>query len=104
MTGAFTISTSYPKVLSCDGEAFCKLGKDMKNYVTTSMWAKDSSDIEHGTYDIDDSVAGVVRTDGAVISFNGAWAQNIGVDEEKYIDFMGTKGGIRLMYRGNFTY
>ena len=93
-----------PKVLSCDGEAFCKLGKDMKNYVTTSMWAKDSSDIEHGTYDVDDSVVGIVRTDGAVISFNGAWAQNIGVDEEKYIDFMGTKGGIRLMYCGNFTY
>lgn len=93
-----------PKVLSCDGEAFCKLGKDMKNYVTTSMWAKDSSDIEHGTYDVDDSVVGIVRTDGAVISFNGAWAQNIGADEEKYIDFMGTKGGIRLMYCGNFTY
>jgi predicted dehydrogenase len=92
-----------PKVLSCDGEAFCKLGKDMKNYITTSMWAKDSSDIEHGTYDVDDSVVGLVRTDGAVISFNGAWAQNIGINEQ-FIDFMGTKGGIRLKYCGNFTY
>lgn len=60
--------------------------------------------IADGTHDVDNSVGGIVRTDGAVISFNGAWVQNIGIDEEKYIDFMGTKGGTRLMYCGNFTY
>ncbi len=92
-----------PKVLSCDGEAFSKLGVDMKNYITTSMWAQETSDVEGGTYDVDDSVVGLIRTDGTVISFNGAWAQNIGVNET-YIDFMGTKGGIRLTYCGGFVY
>ena len=92
-----------PNVLTASGEAFCKLGKDMKNYVYESMWAEDSSDKENGTYDVDDSVVGLVRTDGAVVSFNGAWAQNIG-EHETFIDFMGDKGGIRLQYCGNFRF
>ncbi|MBQ6065794.1 MAG: Gfo/Idh/MocA family oxidoreductase [Clostridia bacterium] len=92
-----------PKVLTASGEAFCKLGRDMKNYVYTSMWSEDTSDKENGVYDVDDSVVGIVRTDGAVVSFHGAWAQNIGVSET-YIDFMGDKGGIRLAYGGGFTY
>ena len=44
---------------------------------------------------MEDSVTGLVRTDGPVISFHGAWAQNVG-ENEMYIDFMGDKGGIRL--------
>ena len=92
-----------PKVLNCSGEAFSKLGVDMKNYVYTGMWAEDTSDTENGTYDVDDSVVGIVRTDKAVISFHGAWAQNIGINET-FIDFMGDKGGIRLQYGGGFTY
>ncbi len=92
-----------PRVLTASGEAFCKLGRDMKNYVYTGMWSEDTSDVENGVYDVDDSVVGVVRTDGAVISFHGAWAQNIGVSET-YIDFMGDKGGVRLQYGGGFTY
>ncbi|MBO4894595.1 MAG: Gfo/Idh/MocA family oxidoreductase [Clostridia bacterium] len=91
-----------PKPLTASGEAFCKLGKDIKDYVYTSMWAEDTAD-KNGVYDVDDSVVGIIRTDGPVISFNGAWAQNIGVSET-YIDFMGTKGGIRLNYCGDFTY
>lgn len=93
---------SDPKPLSASGKAFCKLGKDMKNYTYTNMWAKDSSDIENGTYDVDDSVVGIIRTSGPVISFNGAWAQNVGVNE-MYIDFMGDKAGIRLKYGSDFT-
>lgn len=89
-----------PKPLTASGEAFCKLGKDIKNYTYTSMWAKDSADMD-GTYDVDDSVVGVVRTSGPVISFNGAWAQNVG-ENEMYIDFMGDKAGIRLRYCSNF--
>ncbi len=93
-----------PKPVTASGEAFCKLGKDMKNYVYESMWAQDTSDIENGTYDVDDSVTGIIRTEnGPTITFNGAWAQNIGVNET-YIDFMGDKGGIRLSYGGNYTY
>ncbi len=89
-----------PKPLTASGEAFCKLGKDIKNYTYTSMWASETKEDE-GVYDVDDSVVGIVRTDGPVVSFNGAWAQNIG-ENETYIDFMGDKGGIRLKYCSNF--
>lgn len=89
-----------PKPRSVTGEAFCKLGKDMKDYVYESMWAEDTKNLE-GTYDVDDSITGMIRTEGPVITFNGAWAQNIG-ESETYIDFMGDKGGIRLQYGANF--
>ena len=90
-----------PKPLTVSGEAFCKLGKDMKNYVYKSMWAENTKDL-NGTYDVDDSVTGLIRTEGPTITLNGAWAQNIGVSET-YIDFMGDKGGIRLQYGEDFT-
>ena len=51
---------------------------------------------------MDDSVTGLIRTAGPVITLNGAWAQNIG-EEEMFIDFMGDKGGIRLQYGKEFT-
>ncbi len=89
-----------PKIKTVTGEAFCKLGKDMENYVYTDMWAGPPS--LDGVYDVDDSVTGMIRTSGPVISFNGAWAQNIGVNDA-YIDFMGDKGGIRLQYGKEFT-
>lgn len=89
-----------PKPLNASGEAFCRLGKDIKNYVCTNMWAADSCDM-NGTYDVDDSVVGIVRTEGPVVSFNGAWAQNVGKDE-MFIDFMGDKAGIRLQYCSDF--
>ncbi len=89
-----------PKPLTASGEAFCKLGKDIKNYTYTNMWASDTREAD-GTYDVDDSVTGIVRTSGPVITFNGAWAQNVGVDE-MYIDFMGDKAGIRLQYCSHF--
>lgn len=89
-----------PKPLTASGEAFCKLGKDIKNYTYTSMWAEDTRD-ENGIYDVDDSVVGIVRTEGPVVSFNGAWAQNIG-EREMFIDFMGDKAGIRLQYCSDF--
>ena len=78
-----------PKVKTVTGETFCKLGKDMENYVYTDMWAGPPQ--YDGTYDVDDSVTGMVRTSGPVITINGAWAQNIG-EEDRYIDFMGDKG------------
>ena len=89
-----------PKPLTASGEAFCKLGKDIKNYTYTSMWAEDTKN-ENGIYDVDDSVVGIVRTEGPVVSFNGAWAQNIG-EREMFIDFMGDKAGIRLQYCSDF--
>ena len=90
-----------PKPLTVTGEEFCVLGKDMKAYNYTSMWAGPPD--YNGTYDVDDSVTGMIRTEGPVITFNGAWAQNIG-NEEMFIDFLGTKAGIRHNYlKGSFT-
>ena len=54
-----------------------------------------------GVVGVDDSVTGMIRTDGPTITFNGAWAQNIG-EQDTYIDFMGDKGGIRLTYGSTF--
>ena len=62
-----------PKPLTVTGETFCKLGKDMENYVYTDMWAGPPK--YDGVYDVDDSVAGLVRTTGPVLTINGAWAR-----------------------------
>jgi predicted dehydrogenase len=90
-----------PKVRTVTGETFCELGKDMKNYTYTDMWAGPPK--YDGVYDVEDAVTGMIRTDGPIITLNGAWAQNIG-ESEMYIDFLGDKGGIRLHYGKDFTY
>lgn len=89
-----------PKPLTVSGETFCKLGRDIKNYYYRDMWA--GPPIPDGTYDVEDSVTGMIRTGGPVITFNGAWAQNIDEDE-MFIDFLGDKAGIRLQYGSDFT-
>lgn len=89
-----------PEIQTVSGETFCKLGKDMENYVYRNMWAGPPK--YDGVYDVDDSVTGLVRTSGPVITVHGAWAQNID-ENETYIDFMGDKGGIRLQYGSDFT-
>jgi predicted dehydrogenase len=89
------------KINTVSANAYCKLGKDMCNYVYKNMWA--GPPVLEGVYDVDDMVSGLIRTSGASISFNGAWAQNIDVNEP-FIDFMGDKGGIRLQYCGYFTF
>ena len=89
-----------PKSKSVSAETFSKLGYPISDYVYTKMWAgPEKSD---GIYDVEEGVTGMVRTEGPVITFNGAWAQNIG-EKEMFIDFMGTKGGVRLQYGKNFT-
>lgn len=89
------------KNVTCD--TYCEMAKDMKTYKYTDMWSENTSDTENGTNDVDDYITGYIRTDKASISFNGAWAQNVGIDE-MYIDFMGDKGGARLSYGGMFTF
>ncbi|MCL2107008.1 MAG: Gfo/Idh/MocA family oxidoreductase [Oscillospiraceae bacterium] len=91
-----------PRPLTASGEAFCKLGNPIEDYTFLEMWASRDKKLD-GVYDVDDSVTGIIRTEGPVISFNGAWAQNIGV-EETFIDFMGDKGGIRLQYCKDFVF
>lgn len=89
-----------PKPLTVSGQAFSKLGKDIENYTYVNMWA--GPPVKGGIYDVDDSVAGIIRTAGPTITLNGAWAQNIGKDE-MFIDFIGDKAGIRLDYGAGFT-
>lgn len=86
-----------PKTVT--GETFSVLGKNMEDYVYTDMWAGPPK--YDGIYDVEDSVTGMIRTEGPVITVNGAWAQNV-FENEMYIDFMGTKGGIRLQYGSDF--
>ena len=87
-------------MLSVAGEVFSKLGVDMKNYAFTDMWAGPPN--YNGTYDVDDSLTALIRTQGPTITVNGAWAENIGTGET-YIDFIGDKAGIRLQYGKDFT-
>jgi len=89
-----------PKTKTVSAKSYCKLGKNLKEYEYTDMWAENTKNLS-GTYDVDDFVTGFIRTSGATITLNGAWAQNIGVNET-YIDFIGTKAGIRLHYGADF--
>ncbi|MBR5528445.1 MAG: Gfo/Idh/MocA family oxidoreductase [Clostridia bacterium] len=89
------------KIQNVTGNTYSEMAKDMKAYNAPNMWARDTSDVENGINDVEDFVTGFVRTDKASISFNGAWAQNIG-ENEMFIDFLGDKGGARLTYCGKF--
>ena len=89
-----------PKPLTVSGEAFSRLGRNIEGYAYKNMWA--GPPIPNGTYDVEDSVTALVRTEGPVLTVHGAWAQNIG-EEAMYIDFMGDIAGIRLQYGGGFT-
>lgn len=92
--------TGDPTPLSVSAATFCKLGCNIPEYKYRNMWSSETADM-NGTYDVDDSCTAIVRTTGPVITLMGAWAQNI--DEcEQYVDFMGTKAGIRLTYCGGF--
>ena len=91
------------KVSSVTCDAYNEIAKDMPSYVYNDMWAKETADIENGTNDVEDFIAGHIRTDKASISFNGAWAQNVN-KHELFIDFMGDKGGARLRYGDKFEF
>ena len=91
-----------PKLKTVTCNAYCEIAKDMKSYKYDYMWAEDTKDVENGVNDVDDMISGYVRTEGASISFNGAWAQNVKRDE-MYIDILGDKKGCRIDY-GSGTY
>ncbi len=93
--------TGDPAPITVTGDTFSYLGKDIPNYVYRKMWA--GPPVLNGTYDVEESCTGIIRTTGPTITMHGAWAQNIGKNE-MYIDFMGDKGGIRLDYGKGFTY
>ncbi len=52
--------TGDPKPVTVSGQAYSKLGVDMKNYIYENMWSEGTKDL-NGTYDVDDSVTGLVR-------------------------------------------
>ena len=87
-----------PKTVT--GQAHQVLGVNMKDYVYEDMWAGPPK--YDGTYDVEDFISGMIRTEGPTITINGAWAQNIGAPG-MYIDFIGSKAGVRLQYGGDFT-
>lgn len=89
-----------PKVKSVSAETFTKLGNPIPEYTYTSMWA--GPPVKDGICDVEEGVTGMIRTEGPVITLNGAWAQNI-APNEMFIDFLGTKGGVRLQYGKEFT-
>ena len=91
-----------PELKTLTANAYNEMAKDIKSYTYKSMWAEETMNPE-GTNDVDDMVTGFIRTSGSSISFNGAWAQNIGKGEA-FIDFMGDKGGARLDYGRRFTF
>ena len=88
-----------PEVYTVTGKTYCKLGKNMKEYVYYNMWAGPPN--YDGVYDVDDYVSAFIRTAGPTISLNGAWAQNI-TDEDMTIEFLGSKGGAKLRYRKDY--
>lgn len=89
-----------PKVKTVSAATYSKLASPMENYTYTDMWAGPPD--YSGTYDVEEFVTGLVRTEGPTISMNGAWAQNIG-ERQMYIEFLGDKAGIKLDYGGNFV-
>ncbi len=89
-----------PEILTVSGEIYGEMGKNMKDYAFTDMWAGPPD--YTGTYDVEDFVTGLVRTSGPSISFNGAWAQNIG-EQAKFVEFLGDRAGIKLQYGKGFT-
>ena len=90
-----------PTPLTVTSETFSKLGLPIEDYTYKNMWAGPAK--KNGIYDVEEGVTGMIRTTGPIITFNGAWAQNIG-ETEMFIDFIGTKGGIRLKYGEDFTF
>lgn len=89
------------RTVTCN--TYCEMAKDMAAYRYKSMWAEDTKNL-NGTNDVDDFATGFIRTDSASISFNGAWAQNIGATE-MFVDILGDRGGVRFDYgKKTFTF
>jgi predicted dehydrogenase len=89
-----------PKPMSVSGVAYGKLAAKLRDYAYISMWAGPPK--YEGVCNVEEYVSGLLRTDGPSVAFEGAWAQNIG-EGAMFIDFLGTKAGVRLNYGGSFT-
>ncbi|NLD87754.1 MAG: Gfo/Idh/MocA family oxidoreductase, partial [Clostridiales bacterium] len=65
----YCLGDPIPKAVS--GKAYSKLGVKMDEFVYLNMWSEMTKDL-NGTYDVDDFVTGLIRTEGPTISLNGA--------------------------------
>jgi len=89
-----------PTVKAVSGKGFGVLARNPEGYRFLDMWA--GPPIAGGVCDVEEYASGIIRTDGAFITFEGAWAQNIN-ERAMYVDFLGSRGGIRLDYGAGFT-
>ena len=89
-----------PEIISTSAMTYSKLGKNLKEYSYIDMWAGPPN--YNGTNDVEEFVTGMVRLQGSTITLNGAWAQNID-ERAMFVEFLGTKGGIKLEYGNGFT-
>ena len=96
----FYVLGEQTKAKTVSGAAYGKLGQDIEGYVYKNMWA--GPPVMDGTFDVEDFVTGLIRTTGPTINLNGAWAQNIS-ESGMFIEFLGTKAGIKLNYGGEFS-
>ncbi len=90
-----------PAMKTATANAYNKLGKELEDYVFTNMWAGPPD--YTGKCDVEEFITGMIRTEGPTITLNGAWAQNID-ENAMFIEFLGTKGGVKLEYGSNFTF
>lgn len=88
------------RVKSVCGKGFGVLARDPAAYKFLDMWAGPPN--RAGVCDVEEYASGVIRTDKAFVCFEGAWARNIN-ERAMYVDFLGTKGGVRLDYGAGFT-
>ena len=89
-----------PRPRTVSAVCHSKLAADMRDYQYRSMHAGPPK--YDGVNDVEEYVTGLIRTDGPALTFNGAWAQNID-ESAMFIEFMGTKGGIKLDYGSHYT-
>lgn len=87
-----------PRILTVSGATHSRLGKRMEEYAYVKMWAGPPD--YAGTYDVEDFVTGLIRTDGPTLSLNGAWAQNIG-ESAMFVELLGDRAGIKMEYNGD---
>lgn len=95
----FYILGERTKALAVSGKTYGALGTNISEYAYTTMWA--GPPVLDGTFNVEDFVTGLIRTNGPTISLNGAWAQNI-AEKAMFVEFLGTKAGIKLTYGGDF--
>ncbi|MBT3275433.1 MAG: Gfo/Idh/MocA family oxidoreductase [Spirochaetales bacterium] len=89
-----------PDILAVSGQGAGILARDLESYKFLSMWAGPPN--YSGVCDVEEYASGIIRTSGPFINFEGAWACNIN-ETAMYVDFLGSKSGIRLDYGAGFT-